>query len=190
MTNFKIENLELKDSKIITPYYIVDSRGSFKKIFENDIYLLDGIKFSLNETFISVSEKNVIRGLHFQYNLPQKKLVTVLKGACVDVIVDLRKHSPTYLKHRIIYLNDNNNSIVYVPQGFAHGFLSLTNDMHMLYMCDGKYDKESDTGIIYNDKTLNIKWPINSLENYIHSERDLKLMNFFEFEKLHIFENL
>lgn len=114
----------------------------------------------------------------------------MLKGACYDVIVDLRKNSSTYLMYETILLDDRNHSILYIPKGFAHGFVSLVDDMHMLYMCDGKFNKESDTGIIFNDKTLNIVWPVESIDNCIHSDRDLKLMSFSEFEKMHIFEDL
>lgn len=190
MTNFSINQLKLNDAKIITPFYSGDNRGSFEKIFEKDIFLDGGIVFNLNETFMSISSKNVIRGMHFQYNKPQKKLVTVLKGACKDIIVDLRKNSSTYLMHEIILLDDNNHNILYIPQGFAHGFVSLVDDMHMLYLCDGKFDKNSDTGILFDDKTLNINWPVESLKDCIHSDRDLKLMDFNEFKKMHIFEDL
>lgn len=190
MTNFLIKDTKFSDAKIIVPFYTGDNRGSFEKIYERDFFNNKGIEFNLSETFMSISSKNVIRGMHFQYNKPQKKLVTVLKGACMDVIVDLRKKSPTYLMNEFFLLDDKNHNVLYIPQGFAHGFISLVDDMHMLYQCDGKFNKDSDTGILFNDKTLNITWPVDSLEDCIHSERDLKLMSFHDFEAMKIFEDL
>ena len=190
MIPFRIDEIDsLKDVKIITPFYATDNRGSFEKIYVDELLKNNNIKFSISEIFVSASKKNVIRGLHFQYNEPQTKLVTVLNGACMDVVVDLRYNSTTFLKYKFFELNDSNHNIIYIPKGFAHGFLSLSDEMKMMYICDGAYDKASDTGILYNDKTLGIKWPIDDINNTIHSERDLKLMTFQEFDKLNIFKD-
>lgn len=190
MIPFKIEEIEtFRDVKIITPFYVADNRGSFEKIYIDEVLKTSGIKFNISEIFVSVSKKNVIRGLHFQYNEPQTKLVTVLNGACMDVVVDLRYNSKTFLKYQFFDLNDNNHNIIYIPKGFAHGFLSLSDEMKMMYICDGAYDKDSDTGILYDDKTIGIKWPVDDISKTIHSERDLKLMTFDEFDKLNIFRN-
>lgn len=190
MTNFEFKKTELRDAILIVPFFAGDSRGSFEKIFEKNIFNNAGIQFDISETFLSISQKNVIRGLHFQYKNPQKKIVTVLKGECVDIIVDLRKNSDTYLKYQAFVLNDTNHNLLYVPRGFAHGFLSMTDDMHMLYLCDGAYDKESDSGIMFNDKVLNIKWPIENIDETIHSERDMKLLSFEQFDKLNAFKDV
>ena len=190
MIPFRIDEIDsLKDVKVITPFYATDNRGSFEKIYVDELLKNNNIKFSISEIFVSASKKNVIRGLHFQYNEPQTKLVTVLNGACMDVVVDLRYNSTTFLKYKFFELNDSNHNIIYIPKGFAHGFLSLSDEMKMMYICDGAYDKDSDTGILYNDKTLGIKWPIDDINNTIHSERDLKLMTFQEFDKLNIFKD-
>ncbi len=190
MIPFRIDEIDsLKDVKVITPFYATDNRGSFEKIYVDELLKNNNIKFSISEIFVSASKKNVIRGLHFQYNEPQTKLVTVLNGACMDVVVDLRYNSTTFLKYKFFELNDSNHNIIYIPKGFAHGFLSLSDEMKMMYICDGAYDKDSDTGILYNDKTLGIKWPIDDINNTIHSERDLKLMTFQEFDKLNIFRD-
>ena len=190
MTNFKFETTSLKDVFKITSYYFEDNRGSFNKVFNTDIFNTNDFYFIPQEIFISNSCKNVIRGMHFQYNKPQSKIVKVINGSCYDVVVDLRKNSPTYLKHQFFKLDAINHEMLYVPKGYAHGFLSLEDNTSMLYMCDDVYDRESDTGIIYNDKVLNIRWPISDINQSIHSERDLKLMTFEEFESLGVFANV
>lgn len=176
----QFEKLELEGAYLITGFFIGDRRGGFEKIFEKDIYYKAGIDFSLNETFVSYSDKNVIRGLHFQKNNPQAKIVTVLSGQVWDVIVDIRKGSSTFGKWIGEILSCDNHKAFYVPKGFAHGFVALADNTIMLYQCQEPYDKETDTGILYNDSELGIKWPID-LEKSIHSERDLKLMSLAEY---------
>ena len=171
--NFEFKELELKGAYLISNYYAGDSRGGFTKSFEKDIYKGAGIEFQLNETFASRSMRNVIRGLHFQTRNPQAKLVSVVAGRVWDVIVDLRPNSPTYKKWISQELSADNHLSFYVPRGFAHV---------MLYQCDGKYDAETDTGIIFNDPEIGIDWPIE--ENVaIHSTRDMKLQSFQEYLK-------
>lgn len=183
MGNFKFEKTLLKDAYLITPSYMGDLRGGFTKIFEKQIFADTGIDFQLNETFISMSAKNVIRGMHFQLRDPQAKLVSVPVGAVFDVIVDLRMESATYKMWQGFEINDENHKVLYVPRGFAHGFLSRRDGTHMLYQCDGKYDKETDTGIRFDDPNLNIMWPTGHLDQCIHSQRDLKLMSLREYEE-------
>lgn len=181
MSAFEFNRLELEGAYLITNFYAGDNRGGFVKCFEKNIYADAGIKFQLNETFVSVSAKNVVRGLHFQIENPQAKLVCVVRGKVWDVIVDLRAESPTYKKWVGKELSAENHRALYIPRGFAHGFASLEDGTVMLYQCDGKYDKESDTGIIYNDPQLAIEWPVDD-KLAIHSERDLRLMKFWEYE--------
>ena len=170
---FTFTELDLKGAFLISGFYAGDHRGGFTKTFEKDIYKEAGITFQLNETFASRSMKNVIRGLHFQTNNPQAKLVSVVSGSAWDVIVDLRIGSPTFKQWRAFELSADNHLSVYVPRGFAHGFASLEDGTVMLYQCDGKYDVETDTGIIFNDSEIGIEWPI--CENVaIHSARDMK----------------
>lgn len=182
MTGYNFQETSLKGAYIIDNFSIGDSRGRFTKIFEKDIYHKGGIDFSLNETFCSVSAKNVIRGLHFQIHNPQDKLVSVLQGIVWDVIVDLRMGSETFGKWTCCELSADNHRAFYVPKGFAHGFLSLEDNSIMLYQCEGVYDKETDSGIRFDDPEINIEWPID-LENTIHSQRDLKLMSLKEYIK-------
>lgn len=179
MSDFEFEELELTGAYKIKNFSFGDNRGRFVKCFEKDIYNNGGIDFSLNETFASVSAKDVIRGIHFQIHDPQAKLVTVLSGKVLDYIVDLRPESETFKKWMCVELSADNHLGLYVPRGFGHGFWSMEDNTIMLYMCDGVYDKETDTGILYNDPDLNIEWPV--LENEVHSARDLKLMSFQEY---------
>lgn len=179
---FEFKELELKGAYLINNFYAGDNRGAFTKSFEKDIYKEAGISFNLSETFSSRSMKYVIRGLHFQTHKPQAKLVSVVAGAVWDVIVDLRPTSPTFKRWIAHELSAENHLSFFIPRGFAHGFASLEDGTVMLYQCDGKYDAETDTGIRFDDPDIRIEWPIS--EDYaIHSERDLILQSFFEYQK-------
>ncbi len=182
MPDFAFHNLDLKGAYLIENFYKGDTRGWFTKSFEKDIYEQAGICFTLSETFISNSSKNVIRGLHFQTDHPQSKLVSVLSGRVWDVIVDVRPDSPTLGQWRAHELSAENHKSFYIPSGFAHGFASLEDNTVMLYQCDGKYSKETDTGIIFNDPDIGIEWPVTE-HAAIHSERDLLLPTFREYIK-------
>lgn len=178
---FEFQELELAGAYLIKNFFVGDNRGGFTKCYEKDIYADNGISFQLNETFISISAQNVIRGLHFQ-NHPQAKLVCVPHGKIYDVLVDLRVDSPTFKKWLGFELSDANHLALYIPKGFAHGFASLEDETMVLYQCDGAYDKETDTGIRYDDSQIAVQWPIDPLLE-IHSYRDLHLMSFDEYLK-------
>lgn len=157
----KFKNLFL--IKGITHY---DNRGFFRELIHQKL-----IPKKLIFTIISKSKKNILRGLHFQKKNPQGKLVLVLKGEIVDVALDLRKNSKTYLKYFKCVLSDKNNKAVYIPQGFAHGFYSRGKENLVLYACTNYRDKNSEKGLLWNDKDLNIKWPC---KNPILSKKDKK----------------
>ena len=182
MAGFSFRELELPGAYLIDYFAVRDHRGGFAKVFEKDEFLNGGIRFQLNETFFSMSAKNVIRGLHFQKNNPQNKIVTIAQGAVWDVIVDLRPDSPTYKKWTSAELSEENHLGFYIPRGFAHGFLTLRDDTIMVYQCEGKYDAETDAGILYNDEDIAIRWPVD-LADTIHSARDLQLETFRQYEK-------
>lgn len=181
-TTFEFSKLSLEGAYAIKNFYYEDIRGNFIKSYEKEIYENAGISFEMSETFVSVSCKNVIRGLHFQFCDPQAKLICLLKGEAWDVIVDLRRSSPTYKQWISVDLRSGGSNAVYIPPGFAHGFASLTDDMTMLYQCAGKYDKSTDTGILFNDETIGVKWPID-ISTAVLSDRDAGLMKFDEFER-------
>lgn len=174
MNTFKLQALDLKDSLFIQGFFMHDSRGSFYKCFEKTQYQIAGIPFCIQESFITTSAKNVIRGMHFQTHEPQAKLVSVLQGSIYDVIVDLRPESETFGEWRGYEMHGSDALSLYIPRGFAHGFAALEDNSMMLYQCEGAYDKASDTGIRYNDPDLHIQWPF-PLQEAIVSDKDASL---------------
>lgn len=178
-SNFKFEDGELLGVKIITPFYLEDSRGYFLKSLEKDIFKEAGIKIDIYEDFESYSVRNVIRGLHFQIKDPQVKIVRAIRGRIRDVLVDLRKDSDTFGRSMSIELSDDNRLSILVPAGFAHGFRVLSEDAIVSYKCIGKYLANCDTGIIWNDNDLKIDWGI---DHPIISKRDSEHMTFSQFK--------
>jgi len=166
----------LKDCFLIEPTVHKDSRGIFFESFNKRV-LEEELNVSLNfvQDNHSVSKKGVLRGLHFQKGrYSQAKLVRVIQGEALDVIVDLRKDSPTYGNHFKIKLSGENNQLVLIPKGMAHGFLALKNDTIFTYKCDEYYHTESEAGIIFNDEDLRIDWEF-SIKDIILSEKDKNL---------------
>lgn len=182
MSGFTFHSTNLSGAYIIDDFFAGDNRGSFFKCFEKDIYLQNGIDFRIHESFVSRSQKNVIRGLHFQLKNPQSKLVTVINGKVQDFVVDLRPNSDTYKRWICFELSAENHRSLFVPRGFAHGFASMEDNTLMLYQCGGKYDQRTDTGIRFDDPDIGIDWPIDE-SVAIHSGRDLRLQSFSEYEK-------
>ncbi len=181
MEIIEFKELEIQGAYELTNNIFADDRGCFVKFFEKDIFKAHGINFSCNEDFISVSKKNVIRGMHFQLYHPQIKIVNVLHGKVFDVIVDLRKESKTFGKWYGTYLSAENCKALLIPRGCAHGFLSLEEKSIVSYKCDGPYDKSTDGGIVFNDREINIQWPTESENSLIISDRDRNLITFSEF---------
>lgn len=179
----EFKETDIKGVYIVESYIFEDNRGGFVKNFEKGIFEDNGIEFNCDEDFISTSSKYVIRGMHFQLNKPQKKIVSVICGKVYDVVVDLRKDSETYGQWRGYYLSSNNRNSLVIPRGCAHGFISLADESIVSYKCDGKYDKETDTGIMYDDPQISIEWPVPDGEHVIIGSRDKKLMSFEEFDK-------
>ena len=180
MQGFEFVPLGLPDVWLIKNFHAGDNRGGFTKIFERGIFLSHGVTFTADEVFASDSTKNVVRGLHFQTHRPQAKLVAVLSGEVWDVAVDLRPKSRTFGKWVGVGLSAENHHALYIPRGFAHGFASLSDGTVMLYQCEGAYDRETDTGIRFDDPGLAIPWPVGE-GDAIHSERDLGLMGLEEY---------
>lgn len=182
ITQFNFEPLEIEGTYLITPFFCDDERGYFSKSYEKNVFMEIGIVTEIQEEFESLSKKGVIRGMHFQSVDPQSKLIKTLYGEIYDVIVDLRKDSKTYGKWMGVYLNDIDKKALYVPSGFAHGFLTISETALVSYRCTGKYLKEYDTGIRWDDPDIGIKWPYDKVQNIIVSERDKELMSFREFK--------
>lgn len=154
-----ISEVSINGLKIIEPKVIKDERGVFFESYNQAQLLKEGIADNFLQDNQSVSNKGVLRGLHFQRgNYAQAKLVRVIKGSVLDIAVDLRKDSETFGKHFSIELNDRNNLMFYIPVGFAHGFIALEDNTIFVYKCSALYNKESEGGIIWNDPTLAINW--------------------------------
>lgn len=174
----KITELRLAGAKEITLPVSTDMRGSFTKIYHEGLYQEAGIAFQMREQYISVSGKDVIRGMHFQ--LPPydcAKLVTVLEGAALDVILDLRTGSPTYLQAAQVELRADQPKAVLIPAGFAHGFLALKDHTSMLYDVSAVYSPQCDTGIRWD--SFGFVWPV---QQPLISQRDSHLMLLDEFQ--------
>ena len=175
----KVEETYLKGCFVITPKVFKDERGYFLETFNEKVFSKEtGIKPHFVQDNLSRSSEGVLRGLHFQEgDAAQAKLIQVIKGKVLDVCVDLRKESPTFGKHFSINLDGINKVQLYVPRGFAHGFIVLEDDTIFSYKCDNYYNKNSESGIIFNDKTLNINWNFPE-EKITVSEKDKNLETF------------
>ena len=169
---------KLKGCFIIEPKVISDERGYFMESFNQNTFNLginQEIKFVQDNQ--SFSSKGVLRGLHFQTSeFSQSKLVRVLQGEVLDVVVDVRPNSETFGQHVSIVLSSENQKQFFVPRGFAHGFLVLSETATFFYKCDNFYNKESEGGIIYNDQTINIDWKLDT-KDLIISDKDKLLPN-------------
>ena len=157
----------------ITPQIFSDGRGFFMESFKESEFVRNGI----NETFVqdnhSRSVKNVLRGLHFQNDpCAQGKLVRVVSGKAWDVAVDIRPDSPTYKKWHAVELSPDNMKMIYIPPYCAHGFVALTDDVHLMYKCTKEYSPSHDSGIRWDDPDISIPWPV---KDPLLSPKDLKL---------------
>ena len=167
-----------KDLFLIKNKSFKDNRGYFKELIRENV---------INKKFpflvMSFSKKNVIRGLHVQTTNSQGKFISVLKGKIFDVAIDLRKNSKTFGKVYKCVLSEKNNTSIYVPPGFAHGFQALENENYIVYSCTKYRNKKSETTIKFDDKELKIKWPI---KKFIISAKDKKGISLSEFKKKYL----
>tara|TARA_Y100000287_G_scaffold116254_1_gene93365 strand:+ start:148 stop:660 length:513 start_codon:yes stop_codon:yes gene_type:complete len=169
----KILKTPIKDLLVIKNVKFNDSRGYFRELL-----LEKKLKKKFKFNVVSMSKKNVIRGLHFQIKKPQGKFISVIKGKIVDVAVDLRKNSKTFGKHFKIILSDKNCTSIYIPEGFAHGFGGLEKENVVVYSCTNYRFKKGERGIKWNDKNLKIKWNISKP---IISSKDKQNKSFKDF---------
>jgi dTDP-4-dehydrorhamnose 3,5-epimerase len=160
---------------IIEPRVFGDNRGYFMETYNYNQFKEAGMDMVFVQDNQSKSKKGVLRGLHFQATYPQGKLVRVLSGEVFDVGVDLRKGSPTFGKWHGVILSGENRKQFYVPEGFAHGFLVLSDEAEFAYKCTDFYHPEDEVGIIWNDPTIGIEWPLEDLGDIILSEKDKNL---------------
>lgn len=184
MGKLKVTTTKLQDVKIIEPAVFGDHRGFFTESYSERDFKEAGIDIDFVQDNHSLStQAGVLRGLHFQRGkAAQTKLIRVVTGAVLDVIVDVRAGSPTYKQWEGYILSASNYRQLLVPKGFAHGFVTLTDNVNFLYKCDGYYDAEADGGISFKTPELNIDWPID-FDQAITSEKDANQPTFTEFEK-------
>lgn len=159
---FDFKKLEVKDVQLIIPRVFDDDRGFFLESYKKSDFVLNGIKDEFNQDNHSKSTKGVLRGLHFQIAPKvQSKIVRCIKGEILDVAVDLRKNSPTFKKWVSVILSEENKNMLYIPEGFAHGFVVLSDEVEILYKASNEYSKEYDRGIRWNDPDINVNWNID-----------------------------
>lgn len=181
----QVEKTPLQDCYIINDKVFKDERGYFFESFNAQTFVREtGLNVSFVQDNQSRSSRGVLRGLHFQKgDHSQAKLVRVLRGEVLDVAVDLRKSSPTFGQAFSIILSEISNTQLFVPRGFAHGFVVLSETADFFYKCDNFYNKASESGIIYNDQKLKIDWKI-PVDQLIVSEKDGVLPTFDETETI------
>ncbi len=172
MSNFTFIPTEIEGVYIIEPKVFGDNRGYFLETYSKRAFDEAGLVYDFVQDNQSKSVKGVLRGLHFQKTFPQAKLVRVLDGEVFDVAVDLRKDSKTYGKWVGVTLSGDNQRMLMIPRGFAHGFEVLSDTAVFTYKCDDFYHPEDEGGLMYDDKDINISWPIT--EGIVLSQKDMK----------------
>lgn len=180
---FAFEETEIKGLIKVTPFNAEDVRGCFTKDYSREIFEANGIAHDLAEVFYTTSHKGVIRALHFQREMQQPKLVRCICGHVYDVVVDLRKDSPTFRKWLGFDLDGEGKQEILVPAGCAHGYLVLQESI-VSYKCSEKFYGEYDDGIMWNDADIAVDWPlaaVGGIENIILAEKDKNLQTFREF---------
>ena len=191
MAKFNFIETGIKDLYVIEPTVFGDNRGYFMETynaeFEPYIKHLDGSPAQFVQDNQSRSKKGVLRGLHFQKKNPQGKLVRCLEGEVYDVAVDLRKNSETYGKWYGVLLSEDNKKQFYIPEGFAHGFLVLSDEAEFVYKCTRYYDPSHEAGLMWNDPDIGIEWPISDDMEIILSEKDKVHQSFKEFSEKNVF---
>lgn len=183
MSKWRVEKTDIDGLVILTPKIWEDERGSFREIFHQPDFSALGFSWRFLQENQSVSKRGVLRGLHFQWEHPQAKLVRVASGKVIDVAVDLRRESDTFGKSFSMELSAGNGKMIYLPERFAHGFLSVEAQTTTIYKCSEVYHPEFDSGIRWNDETLAIDWQLENhgLQAPLISEKDRHLMSFRDF---------
>lgn len=174
MENFIFNKTEIEGVYVIEPKVFGDNRGYFMETYNFEEFKENGLDTAFVQDNQSKSTKGVLRGLHFQKQHSQAKLVRVISGEVFDVAVDLRKNSSTYGKWFGVKLSDENKKQFYIPAGFAHGFLVLSEEAEFVYKCTDLYHPEFEGGIAWDDSDIAIKWPTENIDKLVFSEKDKK----------------
>ena len=172
MGKFTFEETFIKDLFVITPTVFGDSRGYFMETYQKEEFAAAGIDADFVQDNESRSSKGVLRGLHFQINFPQDKLVRVVRGEVFDVAVDLREGSETFGQWHGVILSEENKKQFFIPKGFAHGFVVLSDYAEFCYKCTDFYHPNDEGGLLWNDPEIGIKWPIPDDMELTLSEKD------------------
>lgn len=180
MGKFKFNETSIEGVYVIEPTIIGDERGYFMESYNRKDFVQAGLKMEFVQDNESRSKKGVLRGLHFQKKHSQGKLVRVTEGEVFDVAVDLRKFSPTYGKWEGVVLSAENKKQFYIPEGFAHGFLVLSETAVFNYKCTDYYTPEYEGGIYWADESINVKWPLEKDQVPILSDKDRKAQKLSE----------
>ncbi|MBC2850952.1 dTDP-4-dehydrorhamnose 3,5-epimerase [Cetobacterium sp. 8H] len=185
MSKFKRVETGIKDLIVIEPTVFGDNRGFFMESYSKKDFSEIGLDMEFVQDNHSKSKKGVLRGLHFQTEHVQGKLVRVTAGSVLDVAVDLREGSETFGKYFLAELTAENKKMFYIPPGFAHGFLTLEDNTEFLYKCTDYYAPEFDSGVLWNDSDIGIEWNFEkynlSVEEILLSEKDKKQQTLKEF---------
>ena len=192
MGKFKKIETSIESVYIIEPTVFGDSRGYFMETYSKPDFEELGLNYDFVQDNQSKSKKGVLRGLHFQKENTQGKLVRVINGEVFDVAVDLRPGSPTYGKWEGVILSGENKKMFMIPKGFAHGFLVLSDEAEFTYKCDDIYNHEAEGGLMWNDPDVAIDWPLGNIkvEELLTSEKDSKWPSLQELRKTDLFKNL
>ena len=159
---FEFERQKIRDVILVKPKVFGDNRGFFMEAYKKSDFFKNGIDVEFNQDNHSKSSKRVLRGLHYQAKpFGQAKLVRCSKGRIYDVAVDIRPNSPTYGEYVKVELSEENKNMLFIPDGFAHGFVVLSEEAELLYKTSGEYAPQADRGILWNDKDININWEID-----------------------------
>ena len=174
MGKFSVETCEIEGLKVITPTAFGDERGYFMESYQANDFKEMGIDTVFVQDNQSSSTKGVLRGMHYQINFPQDKLVRVISGEVYDAVVDLRKGSPTYGKSFGVVLSAENRKQLFIPKGFAHGFLVLSDTAEFFYKVSDFYHPNDEGGLVWNDPDVGIDWPVKdeALLNIIERDRN------------------
>lgn len=183
MGQITVETCDIEGLKMITPKVFADARGYFVETYNYNDFKEAGISQVFVQDNQSASVRGVLRGLHFQKQYPQDKLVRVIRGEVYDVAVDLRKGSPTFGKWHGVVLSEENKKQFFIPKNFAHGFLVLSDYAEFCYKCSDFYHPNDEGGLIWNDSAIGIEWPIPEGMELIMSEKDKLWKGIKEFKE-------
>ena len=183
MGQIKVTTCDIEGLKVIEPKVFGDARGYFFESYNYNDYAAAGITQEFVQDNQSASKKGVLRGLHFQKNFPQDKLVRVINGEVFDVAVDSRKGSKTYGKWFGVVLSAENKKQFFIPKNFAHGFVVLSDYAEFAYKCTDFYHPDDEGGIIWNDPDIGIDWPVEDESKLIFSDKDQKWPHFKYYKK-------